>query len=78
MHDIGNRELIFYTLPPVGVEYRASLSRGNAFISTPMPVELSPGLLWQRLRRFEGDISPVLIIQTEEQSSSIPRTTSGA
>jgi hypothetical protein len=39
-HDVGNRELTC-----IGVEYRASLSRGNAFILTPMPVELSPGSL---------------------------------
>ena len=41
MHDVGNGVLTRI----LGVEYRASLSWGRAFPSSPMPVELGLGLL---------------------------------
>ena len=51
--------------------YWASLSRDPAFLSSPIPVGQSPGLLRLRVGSFEGDLSHVLI-NMEEQSVSKP------
>jgi hypothetical protein len=50
-------------------------SRDRAFLSSTILVRPSPGLLrlQLRVRRFEGDLSYVLIIM-EEQSVSMPCT----